>query len=473
MLFNGSEFIFFFLPLVLAGYFLLGAFCPPIVVAAATAVASLVFYAWEEPFRLLSLILISIAFNFTVGRELVRRPRRWLMWLGVGGNLAYLFYFKYAGFFVDNLIALGVPLETVKIALPIGISFYSFTQIAFLVDAYRGEVKECRPAYYALFVTYFPHLVAGPILHHKEMIPQFTRPSTYRFDLDRFTRGLSWFAAGMFKKVMLADSLSVSANQVYGALEGGALVTKGQAWLGTLNYALQLYFDFSGYSDMAIGLALCMGIVFPLNFFSPYKATSLTEFWRRWHITLSQFLRDYLYIPLGGNRRGHFRRHLNLLTTMLLGGLWHGASWNFVLWGALHGMGLVINNLWRERLGFKSPRWFGLLVTQLFVVLAWIPFRAANLAATRGMWRSLWGRHGAATPVPLVGDVWILTLLALLIAWCLPNTAEIFDEHRKFESETRLRWEPTLKWALVLGIAFGISIGRSLIQPSAFLYFRF
>ncbi len=336
MLFNSYPFIFLFLPIVLLGYFALGrrGNLPPVIFL---ALASLTFYAFSG-WQFVPLLVASIAFNFTVGYFLIERKMRTELRLaaliiGVGGDLLVLAIFKYAGFFAANLDALFSTGITVNILLPVGISFYSFTQIAFLVDAFRGHVARYALPHYALFVTYFPHLIAGPILHHKDMIPQFERKEAKHADPHLILCGLIIFGIGLFKKTGLADGVQPLVALAFGPNPPSF----DQAWIGALAYTFQLYFDFSGYSDMAIGMSLMFGIFLPLNFNSPYKATSIIDFWRRWHMTLSQFLRDYLYIPLGGNRHGPALRYLNLMITMLLGGLWHGAAWTFVAWGALHG----------------------------------------------------------------------------------------------------------------------------------------
>jgi alginate O-acetyltransferase complex protein AlgI len=349
MLFNSYSFIFLYLPVVLIGFFIAGHAGRYRVGAAWLAILSLAFYGWTDPWHLTPLILTSISFNFIAGSALSKTRNRNILALAVFINLVALAYFKYTAFLISTSNYLtGWTLEIPEIALPIGISFYTFTQIAYLVDSYRGEAREYNPIHYLLFVTFFPHLIAGPILHHKEMMPQFGRVSTYRFNLLNFLLGSAWFTAGLFKKVILADGISRFSDPMFDAAASGHIPGMLEAWTGTMAYTLQLYFDFSGYSDMAIGLGLMFGIQLPLNFDSPYKASSLIDFWRRWHMTLSRFLRDYLYIPLGGNRRGRVRRHINLLVTMVLGGLWHGASWNFVLWGAIHGGGLLINHCWRD-----------------------------------------------------------------------------------------------------------------------------
>ena len=305
MLFNSPSFIFGFLPAVLAGFFVLGRYGPRRLAILWLGFASLVFYGIDNPKLQLPLILFSIAFNFILGRALARSRRRALLLTGVVGNLMLLGFFKYAGFLLSTVADLtGLALPRPNIPLPIGISFYTFTQIAFLVDVSRGVAKEYAASKYLLFVTFFPHLIAGPILHHRETIPQFDRKQIFKPQPDCIALGLGWFALGLFKKVMLADNIAPFADAVFDSAGKGAAIGFADAWIGTLSYALQIYFDFSGYSDMAIGLALLFGITFPLNFNSPYKSRPLIDFWRRWHMTLSRFLRDYLYVPLGGNRRG-------------------------------------------------------------------------------------------------------------------------------------------------------------------------
>ena len=411
----------------------------------------------------------SIVFNYIVGLSLVAIHRRWLLVLELSAIWRYLVTFKYLGLLTETLAEIGLPVEVIKFALPIGISFYTFTQIAFLVDAYRGEAKEYNPVHYLLFVTFFPHLIAGPILHHKEMMPQFARRETYNLNWPSIALGLSWFAAGLFQKVVLADGIAAFSDPIFAAANAGKDFATGAAWIGTAAYSLQIYFDFSGYSDMAIGLALMFGITFPLNFFSPYKADLLIEFWRRWHMTLSRFLRDYVYYPLGGNRKGTARRSINLMITMLLGGLWHGASWNFVVWGGIHGLGLLINHAWRS-VGIAVPWPVARLLTLLIVLLAWVPFKAATFSSTWSIWQSMF----AATAGERIADVasagWWLAALTF-IALVLPNTAEVFG---RSPQEWRLpSWRQNLAWSVSVGIGLGVAIAMSFSAPVSFLYFRF
>jgi alginate O-acetyltransferase complex protein AlgI len=477
MLFNSAQFLFVFLPVVVIGFFLLGRYTSPLLAASWLVGASLVFYSWDKPWRLAPLILTSALVNYCFGIQINRRRSRLLLTLAIAFNLGLLAYFKYAAFITENLAAIGLPISVLHVVLPIGISFYTFTQLAFLVDTYRGEAREYSIVHYLLFVTYYPHLVAGPILHHKEIMPQFDRAETYRLNPRQFILGLSLFGAGLFKKVMLADTIGRHADLIFQAAGKGVALSVSEAWSGALSYTLQLYFDYSGYSDMAIGLAGMMGVAFPLNFFSPYKATSLIEFWRLWNMTLSRFLRDYLYVPLGGNRKGPVRRYVNLLVTMLIGGLWHGASWNFVLWGGIHGAALTLNHLWKgltEKLGFSTPAVCGRILTLLVVIFAWVPFRAPTLSASLSIWHDM-----ITTVAPSTTDItsqwnWIMVACLSGVALFMPNTAQIFLQLDKTRYATsRLRWQPNLAWAAVIGVATGVAIAFSIVHPTAFLYYRF
>jgi D-alanyl-lipoteichoic acid acyltransferase DltB (MBOAT superfamily) len=361
----------------------------------------------------------------------------------------------------------------------------------------RGAKVERDIVSYTLFVSFFPHLIAGPLVHHAEMIPQFKRARTSRSQV-LAARGLAMFAAGLFKKVVIADNLAQFVTPVFAHLDAGGGVTTPWAWLATLAYSLQIYFDFSGYSDMAIGLALMFGIRLPVNFRSPYKAASIIEFWRRWHITLSRFLRDYLYIPLGGNRFGEQRRYINLLVTMLLGGLWHGAAWNFVIWGGLHGIYLCVNHLWHRWRGegatnspaIKLVCW---AVTFFAVVIAWVFFRARTAAGAWQMLGSLFGFEAGSSayaspgilrvmdlPILVGGDSLLLiggciVALALAIALSLPNVPQLFryrEYRRAPEPGAVVRWRPNAAWALVTALALAISL-FGMWQRLEFLYFQF
>src|SRR6267142_261838 len=401
MLFNSYQFIFLFLPITLIGYFVLvrlNRLTPVIWLA----LASLVFYSVSN-WQFVLLLLASIAFNYVIGGLLISKRLR-PAW-------------RFAA------LTIGV---TVNVLLPVGISFYTFTQLAFLVDAYRGNVARYALPHYALFVTYFPHLIAGPILHHKDMIPQFERAEAKRPSPHLILCGLIIFASGLFKKTCLADGIQPLVSLAFGP----NAPSFGQAWIGALAYTFQLYFDFSGYSDMAIGISLMFGVFLPLNFNSPYKATSIIDFWRRWHMTLSQFLRDYLYIPLGGNRRGPAWRYVNLMMTMLLGGLWHGAAWTFVVWGALHGAYLCVNHAWSNYGPAVAPRFAraanaaAFVLTFVSVVVAWVFFRADSISSATFVLSRM------ADPGNIVfgrGEMANALFIAVYaaIAWFAPNTQEI------------------------------------------------
>ncbi|MDA9406661.1 MBOAT family O-acyltransferase [Bradyrhizobium sp. CCBAU 45384] len=478
MLFNSYPFILLFLPVALAGYFRLGrrSNLAPVIWL---ALASLAFYAIGNG-QFVALLLLSIAFNYGIGQLLIvaklgPSQRKAAVILGVAGDLLVLGIFKYAGFATENVNALLGTHFAVHILLPIGISFYTFTQIAFLVDAYRGQVTACALPHYALFVTYFPHLIAGPILHHKDMIPQFERKETKHPDAHLILCGIIVFAIGLFKKTCLADGIQPLVALAFEARSPSF----DQAWLGALAYTFQLYFDFSGYSDMAIGISLMFGIFLPVNFNSPYKATSIVEFWRRWHMTLSQFLRDYLYIPLGGNRRGPLLRYVNLMITMLLGGLWHGAAWTFVAWGALHGAYLCVNHAFNALVpGIPSAlarpaRMAGAVLTFLAVVIAWVFFRAVSIDWALRVLRAM------ADPSNIVfgrDEVAAMVLIAIYAAlvWLAPNTQTIMGydhgNRRVGEAWRAGRVRPLLLYGASLVLAFGI---LGIQSHSEFIYFRF
>jgi alginate O-acetyltransferase complex protein AlgI len=498
MLFSSYTFLFQFLPVTVLAFAAARRHSPRAGILV-LAGASLFFYGAWRPIYLL-LLLASVAVNFGLGLRMEDPLRRRAIGtFGVALNLAVLCYFKYTNFILDSFTALtGAPLPFVNIILPLGISFFTFQQIAYLVDVMRGAKVERDIVSYTLFVSFFPHLIAGPLVHHAEMIPQFKRGRTGRSSV-LAARGLAIFAAGLFKKVVIADNLAQFVSPVFAHLDTGGGVTTSWAWLATSAYTLQIYFDFSGYSDMAVGLALLFGIRLPVNFRSPYKATSIIEFWRRWHITLSRFLRDYLYIPLGGNRFGEIRRYLNLLVTMLLGGLWHGAGWNFLIWGGLHGLYLCVNHLWQAwRVGRSSKsgpfvKVISWAITFAAVVLAWVFFRAKTLD---GAWQMLSSLLGFATgssayaspgilrlmDLPLlVGEPLLLAIgggavaLALAIALGLPNVPQLFgyrEYRRSPENIGLLRWRPNAAWALVSALALAISL-FGMWQRLEFLYFQF
>jgi len=303
-------------------------------------------------------------------------PKLYLLF-GISTNITILAYFKYMDFFITNVnYIIGTNFSLMGLLLPLAISFFTFQQIAYLVDSYRTKQNEQNLTNYALFITFFPQLIAGPIVHHSQMMPQFKSIPSKNVNYFLASQGLFIFAIGLFKKTVIADSLAIYANNGFALPQDLNMI---EAWTTSFAYTFQLYFDFSGYSDMAIGLALLFGIKLPINFLSPYKALSIQDFWQRWHITLSQFLRDYIYIPLGGNRSGSFRLYSNLFIVFLIGGIWHGAGWTFVIWGALHGGAMIIHRFWSTFVPFTLPKPLAWLTTFAFINITWVFFRASSL----------------------------------------------------------------------------------------------
>jgi alginate O-acetyltransferase complex protein AlgI len=535
LLFNSYVFLFAFLPATLLGFWLAsrhsGESLRPRLGLWWLNAASLFFYAWWAP-RYTVLLLVSVLFNFGIGRFIARPPggaverpfpsRRAMLRLGVVGNLAALGYFKYANFFVDTVNQVsGAGVQLATIVLPLGISFFTFTQIAYLVDSYRrphdsgGDFGD-----YLLFVLFFPHLLAGPIVHHGQLMPQMRTPAFQRLRAHNLVVGGAIFLVGMAKKVLGADTFVALVGPVFAAATAGQQVTVVEAWMGALAYTLQLYFDFSGYSDMAIGLARMFGIQFPRNFDSPYKATSIVDFWRRWHITLSSFLRDYLYIQLGGNRKGPARRYLNLFLTMLLGGLWHGAGWTFVIWGALHGCYLVVNHAFaslRGALGLeprastRAGKLAAGALTFLAVVVGWVYFRAPTVSGANRLLVAMaggadvvlppkrggllgrvgleqvaagWGvRFGELPLLAMPVDMAVLQMLvAFAVVWLLPNSGQMFERYlveappgETADTTPNVRWyhwRPTLLWGVGLGVLLTLSLA-AVAGKTEFIYFQF
>jgi D-alanyl-lipoteichoic acid acyltransferase DltB (MBOAT superfamily) len=485
MLFNSVPFIFLFLPVALVFFYAI-ARADHRLAAGFLALASLCFYSWWDS-RYLLLLVGSVCGNFLLSEAILRhraRPHmaRLLLTIAVAADLMLLGYYKYTNFFIANLNTLSGAEWTMRhIMLPLGISFFTFTQIAFLVDTYRDIARERNFIHYLLFITYFPHLIAGPILHHAEMMPQFASPRPYRFRPEQLAVGTTLFVLGLAKKTICADGISPVAQAVFSAAARGP-VDLAHAWYGALAYTMQIYFDFSAYSDMALGISIMFGIRLPLNFNSPYKAGSIIEFWRRWHMTLSRFLRDYLYIPLGGSRCSPPRRYANLLATMVLGGLWHGAAWTYVVWGALHGLYLVLNHSWRRLTGgFALYRPAGVFLTFLASVVAWVFFRAPTLAGAGTMLKGMFGMaglHGATTPY--VSNLQILCIpLLIALCWLLPNTYEMLGRfspalYEAHDATPWLHWRPNGWWAVGLGGLAALSLSQILSgAPSEFIYFQF
>ncbi len=500
MLFTSFQFIFVYLPIVFLGFFLTHRLLGRQWAGSWLGVASLFFYGWWNV-KYVPLLLASIAFNFAAG-YLVAKHRsthffaKVVLITGIGGNLLLLAYYKYANFFLSEIVnRLSGNSHTLDIILPLGISFFTFTQIAFLVDAWRGKAKEYNFTNYLLFVTWFPHLIAGPVLHHSQMMPQFRDPATYQIRSRNLAIGFALIAVGFSKKLLIADPISIYSDPVFAAAASGHALDWTVAWTGALAYTMQIYFDFSGYCDMAVGLSMLFGIKLPINFNSPYKAESIIEFWRRWHMTLSQFLRDYLYIALGGNRHGECRRLTNLMLTMLLGGLWHGANWTFVVWGGLHGVFLCINHLYQKiPAKLRFGRWFpfvihypaGVVFTFFLVIIAWVVFRADSLTAARIVLTGMLFGSGAGADwsAVLKSASWIsftgYLLISIGVVWLLPNIYEVID---LFENKIKLKDRAQQRVVGMVGISAGAlcailffsslvsMFGTNVISP--FLYFQF
>lgn len=427
MLFNSFEFLFLFLPATLAVYYLLRHWVAHHAALIALTIASFVFYAWWD-IRYLPLLAGSIIVNHVLGLLIARRGKQPWLAVGIILNLASIGLFKYADFILGNINTIaGSDLPLPGFALPLAISFFTFQQISFLVDVARKETKPAGWLGHGLFVAFFPQLIAGPIVRHNQIAPQYEDKNRKDDLAENIGVGLSIFSVGISKKVLLADNFEPFAASAFGAAARGDEVGLLEAWTGALCYTFQIFFDFSGYSDMAIGLARMFGYKLPINFNAPYRARSIIDFWRRWHITLSHFLRDYLYIPLGGNRQGQVRRAINLAVVMLLGGLWHGAAWTFVFWGALHGIALgwcnLLNKLRPNGLLPGAP-WVSVACTFIFVVIAWVFFRASSFESAMLILQGMIGLHGIGAGV---GDEpFIAIAIGLAIVWGLPDTASIF-----------------------------------------------
>jgi D-alanyl-lipoteichoic acid acyltransferase DltB (MBOAT superfamily) len=492
LLFNSYEFIFAFLPITFFIYFYLNHKRLTIAAKGFLVFASLFFYSWWD-IVYLPLILSSILFNYLIGTTLSKSSennklglnktfsKKSILVFGIVCNVALLGYFKYTNFFLENFNGIfesNIPLQ--HIILPLGISFFTFTQIAFLVDAYRNEVKEYDLMRYMLFVTYFPHLLAGPILHHKEMMPQFANLKNSVINYRNIAVGLFIFSIGLFKKVIIADTFAVWANAGF---DTATTLNLFEAWATSLSYTFQLYFDFSGYTDMAIGISLMFNIKLPINFNSPYKALNIQDFWRRWHMTLSRFLRDYIYIPLGGNKKSSFRTYTNLLATFVIGGFWHGAGWTFLFWGFLHGIALIIHRAWTN-LGFKMNIILAWFITFNFVNVAWVFFRAKEWEDAIKVLKGMVGLSGVVISDKLIYKIGFFKSI-------ISNNPELFGKlifgSTSFSfiiagiffvlfSKNSMEYSKIFKFnltGLLFLIVLFIGTLLSMSQVSEFLYFNF
>ncbi|MFS0864985.1 MBOAT family O-acyltransferase [Fredinandcohnia sp. 179-A 10B2 NHS] len=485
MLFNSYTFIFYFLPVVFVVYFLLNKTKKTIFSRIWLVASSLFFYSWWN-IAYLPLIVGSLVGNYIIGQRLPIiesiSGKKKLLTIGIILNVLLLGYFKYYDFFLSNVnLAFKSDFPLLELALPLAISFFTFQQIAYLVDAYRGETKGYNFINYALFVTFFPQLIAGPIVHHAEVMGQFDDPAKKRINLNNISKGLFIFFIGLFKKVVIADTFAVWATNGF---DDSISLTFFDGWLTSLSYTFQLYFDFSGYCDMAIGAALMFNIVLPINFNSPYKALNIQDFWRRWHMTLNRFLTNYLYIPLGGSRKGKVRTYINILIIFFVSGLWHGAGWTFVFWGLLHGFASMINRFWKNR-GFKLPTIVAWFITFQLVNFAWVFFRANTWSDAIKVLKGMFGFNGIALPdamqqvINMVSPIQIafsqaflfntittvqvavFVILGLFVVVRMKNSVELMNE---LQGE----WKYVI-WASVATVVSILSLNR----VSEFLYFNF
>ena len=505
MLFHTSEFIFIFLPAAVALHFILARYSVSAAIIA-TTVSSLAFYTWwRPPFVLLP--VLSILANFWIARRIAGaddQAARRLLIAGIVANLAVLGWFKYA----DFVLSIFQGRKPAPAEVPLALSFTTFVQIAFLADVWRRRARvEFGP--YAMFVAFFPHLIAGPIVRWSELGPQIADRLRYRVDWNNVALGLTIFTLGLAKKVLIADQVAPHVGPVFEAAANGEPLTAFAAWGAAFAYSAQLYFDFSGYSDMAVGLGLLFNLRLPINFAAPFRATSIIDLWRRWHISLSRFLRDFVYVPLGGAARGPARRTFNLFATMILGGLWHGANWTFIAWGALHGVLLAVNHAWRTVRGKRAPsvagRFAGWLATFIAFVIGMVLFRAADIGAATTMLKAMAGLGHApyADEIKVAWDLWgirvgyisedfvrgwlgpywsvvgtLWTLGALGVALLVPDTMELTD-YREGEPHSHWRrrvgmlaWRPSVAWLAVLALLFG-AVFANLLQFTEFLYYQF
>lgn len=504
MLFNSYLFIFLFLPVTVVGFYLLRRYSSHYSIYW-LILASLVFYGYWYPVYLLLLVL-SVVVNYSLSLRLRATQSQLLLGLGIAANLLCIAYFKYALFFFSIIMGEdNVPELVSSIILPLAISFFTFQQIAYLVDVRNGKVFPENFSNYLLYVSLFPQLIAGPIVRFQEVVPQFSFPIRRGAIFSKLVIvGCILFSIGLFKKVVWADAFAVYANDVFALAGKKHIVGFFDAWIGAYAYTFQLYFDFSGYSDMAIGIGLMLGLKFPVNFYSPYKALNIIDFWQRWHITLSRFFRDYLYIPLGGNRKGRPRQFFNILVVMLLTGLWHGAGWTFVLWGGYHGVLVVITHLSRAKLAFftnylldkvanrtcrkgisfmlNTLIW---VITFHLIVLGWVLFRAENLQDAVALFNGLFLQTGnymrAFVDTSLYFVVFMLILFAIFVVVFLPNSMQMMERLVRWEQYSKKipqdfspwRWRFSSAHALIFGCILYLSLTTLSRVKSDFLYFNF
>ncbi len=467
MIFSSLDFVIYFLPVVFTAFWLANLYSKKLSILV-LCVASMAFYAyWKWEYTLL--FAGSIIVNYICYRWIEASGKVAILKAGIIANLGLIAVYKYANFFVSDVVQYEPWQPYVEnIILPLGISFFTFQQISFLVDSYREKQDRVSFLNYFAYVSFFPQLIAGPIVRHDEFLYQLNEKLNLKAN---FVRGVLFFAIGLTKKVMIADTLSIFVKQGYA---DASLLSMPDAWMLSLLYTFQLYFDFSGYSDMAIGLALMFGLQLPQNFNSPYKSASIQEFWQRWHMTLSRWLKDYLYIPLGGSRHGEVRTYAALLATMFLGGLWHGAGWTFIIWGAAHGSALAINRMW-SKAGFKLPMVIGWMLTALFVVNLWVVFRAENFGLASQVYTQMWNIQAWVDPqqwihVLFQPNLWLAMAALGILVTTMPNTWQIdawYQENRAVAAQALGYFS--------FGLFFMFSIKRMMeaSAPAEFIYFQF
>ena len=472
MLFNSYEFIFLFLPITFFVYFYLNTKRLIEASKAFLVFSSLFFYSWWNIIYL-PLILGSVLFNYIIGVSLSKRSdhtqisKKQLLAFGIICNIFLLGYFKYADFFIHNVNYISnTNFPTLGLVLPLAISFFTFQQITYLVDSYKKETKEHDFLNYAVFVTFFPQLIAGPIVHHKEMMPQFANVRNKVKNYKNIVLGIFIFSIGLFKKVVIADTFALWATHGFDVAN---TLNIFEAWATSLSYTFQLYFDFSGYTDMAIGAALLFNIKLPINFNSPYKALNIQDFWKRWHITLSRFLRDYVYIPLGGNRKGKYRVYSNLLATFLIGGLWHGAGWTFIFWGFLHGVAMAVHRVWKE-LNFTVNKYLAWFVTFNFLNASWVFFRAKEWEDAIKVLKGMSGMNEINNISSLIsfGGIAKETFLVMVII----TMFSVYTFFAKNSNEMLLNFKHRQK-DLVFSVALTVIAILQFSEVSTFLYYNF
>jgi len=488
MVFNSFEYIFIFLPVAWGVYFVFNRYLGATVARVALILFSLFFYSYWNPLYL-PLLIISVVINYGIGFSLQGgiaadaggMRRKIMLLLGLLFNIGLLGYYKYSDFLIVNInAAAGSNIDLLNLLLPLGISFFTFMQISFLVDSYRGNIKETGILPYVQYVTFFPYIVSGPISRYNEIAPQFADKEKWTLNHQNISAGILLFALGLFKKTFIADTLALWANQGF---DTSATLKFFEAWLTSLSYTFQLYFDFSGYTDMALGTALFFNVRLPVNFDSPYRSLSIQDFWRRWHISLSRFLRDYIYIPLGGNRAGEFRTSLNVFITFLVGGIWHGAGWTFILWGMAHGLGLIVQRLWR-RTGIRINRYVSWFITFNFVNAAWVLFRAKDLAGALKVYKGMLGLNGVMISASL-GKISFLKSLSfefgewpaaisknITYVMYYIAAAAVIAIFWKNSNELSAKYEPGWRWLVFIAIILGIGLIH-VTRISNFVYANF